>query len=728
MTTAQPANARPLDPVTFEVIRHRLVAITDEMSVTVKAVSGSPMVTDASDFNTALFMPDGGLVTLGRWNTLMAASLQEMAKHIIADCTDDPGIGADDQFIVNSPHKGALHAPDTGILAPIFWEGELVGWAGGCSHQLDVGGMEVSSVCPEATDIRQEGILIPPVKLVDGGKPRKDVWEMIVGMSRLPHNMSLDFKALISANDVAKGQIFQLIRRYGIDTLRAAMRGLVDFSEARVRRRLRELPDGVFRAVNYKDHDGRENRLYTIALEMTKRGEELIFDYSGSSPQSARFINCTEAGLMSAVYSAIFPILAYDVPWNAGAVAPMKIVTQPGLVVSASWPAPVSLGAVGVIWLAEVVAVEALSKMMACSPTLKDEAQANPPGAPDIFRVAGLDQYGEPFGGPMLDMGWMGEAAFGHRDGITVRGAHLSPQQQLPNAERIEGAMPLLYLYRRLQPDSGGPGHRRGGQSARTGYALHDSRGIMVIPGGHGFEVPNSLGLFGGYPGACNQRTFLRDTDLKERFASGLFPRDIRELEGEEQVLSAQPGRLTFGPNDAYEMCPMPGGGWGDPTRRDPELVAQDVADEVLSAAVAREIYGVALRGDGTADPEATATLRARIRADRAARPRQRTFDGGGVAIGKALWTLGEGLEIVETRDQPVTRCTGCGAVLAPAGENWKYYATVGTVEARSLGPYIRLHQDLEAREYACPGCGLLLALEITTHDAPPLWDIEVRR
>lgn len=723
-TSAQPAAG--LDPVTFEVIRHRLLAITDEMSLTVKAVSGSPMVTDASDFNTALFMPNGELVTMGRWNMLMAASLSEMARHTITDCGQDPGIHPDDQFIVNSPHKGALHAPDMGILAPIFHEGELIGWAGGCSHQLDVGGMEVSSVCPEATDIRQEGILIPPTKLVDAGRPRGDVWNMIVTNSRLPWNMSLDFKALISSNNVAKQAIAALIVRYGVDMLRAALQAMIAFSERKVRGRLRALPDGVFRAVTYKDHDGQQNKLYKIAVEMTKEGDQLTFDFSESSPQSPRFINCTIAGLMGAVYCSTFPILAYDVPWNAGALRPLRVIAPEGLVVSAAWPAPVSLGAVGVIWLSEMLCVEVLSKLTACSTTMASEAQANPPGAPDIFRVSGMDQFGEFFGGPLLDMGWMGEAAYEHRDGLTSRGAHVAPQQFLPNVERIEGAMPLLYLYRQLRPDTGGAGRRRGGQSAANGWAVHDTRAITVIPGGHGFEMPNSQGLFGGFPGACNQRTLLRNTDIASWIESGRLPAHIRDLAGEEQVLAAQPGRLVFGPSDAYEMCPMPGGGWGDPTLREPELVAEDLAGQVITEGVARDIYGVVVKADGNVDEGATAARRASIRETRAGWQRQQTFEAH-EALGEVLLRLGEGLELVQAGSELVVRCTSCGFVLAPADRNWKPYAAMSPVAPSELGPHIRLHEDLEARLYACPGCGLLLDVEILTKDSPPLWEIQLK-
>ncbi|MBM2811903.1 MAG: 5-oxoprolinase, partial [Chloroflexi bacterium] len=470
-----------------------------------------------------------------------------------------------------------------------------------------------------------------------------------------------------------------------------------------------------------------ENKLYRVAVEMTKEDDHLIFDFSTSSPQSPRFINCTIAGLLGAVYCSMFPILAYDLPWNAGVLRPIKVIAPEGLVVNAAWPAPVSLGAVGVIWLSEMICVEALSKLTACSTTMANEAHANPPGAPDIFRVMGMDQFGEFFGGPLLDMGWMGEAAYQHRDGLTSRGAHISSQQFLPNVERIEGSMPLLYLYRQLRPDTGGAGRRRGGQSASNGWAVHDTKAIGVIPGGHGFEMPNSQGRFGGYPGACNQRTLLRNTDIKEWLASGRLPNGIRELAGEEQILAAQPGRLTFGPDDCYEMCPMPGGGWGDPTAREPDLVAEDLVGQVITADVARDLYGVAIGADGSADLAATSELRERIHSQRASWPRGLAWDGPTASLGDVLHPLGEGLEVVRAGDSSVTRCTGCGFILSPGDANWKPYAGKKLASASDLGPFIRLHADLEARQYACPGCGLLLGLEILTADTPPLWDIQLR-
>src|SRR5690606_20356146 len=154
------------------------------------------------DFNTGLYRAFGEVVTMGKTVTFHAASLSLMVKHVIEDCEESPGIHPGDMFIVNHPHKGALHCPDVGVLAPIFHEGKRIGWTGGRAHQLDVGGMVAGSFASMAKDIRQEGMLIPPVKIVDRGELRTDVLNFITGMSRLPTNISLDLKGLMAANNV----------------------------------------------------------------------------------------------------------------------------------------------------------------------------------------------------------------------------------------------------------------------------------------------------------------------------------------------------------------------------------------------------------------------------------------------------------------------------------------------------------------------------------------------
>lgn len=307
-----------VDAITFEVIRHRLLAITDEQAAALSAVSGSPLVNEATDFNTGLYRAQGEVAAMGQTVIFHAASCSQMVRFVLEDCEEDPGVNEGDVFIVNNPYKGALHAPDMGVLAPIFHNGERIAWTGAACHQLDVGGMVHGSFASKATDVRQEAMLIPPLKLIDRGVMRTDVWNTITGMSRLPLNLGLDLKGMLAANNVAKRRLAELVDRYGVDTVLSVMDGLMDLSERRLRARLRELPDGEFTTRTYLDHDGHADTLHPVEVMLTKAGDQLTFDYSKSSPQTRGFVNCTYTGLLAGVYAGLLPILAFDLPWTEG--------------------------------------------------------------------------------------------------------------------------------------------------------------------------------------------------------------------------------------------------------------------------------------------------------------------------------------------------------------------------------------------------------------------------
>jgi hypothetical protein len=219
-TSAAPARraesaTTEVDPTTFEVIRHRMQSIVDEQAIALKSVSGSPIVTEATDFCCGLYLADGSIVSMGRQVLFHAGTTSQVIKSVIRKCAEDPGINDGDMFIVNNPYDGAVHPPDFSIVCPIFSGGELQAWSGCAAHQLDVGGMVFGSWCSKATEIQQECMIVPPVKLIERGKLRRDVWEMILSMSRLPFMIGLDFKAMIAANNVAKRRLAAMIERYG---------------------------------------------------------------------------------------------------------------------------------------------------------------------------------------------------------------------------------------------------------------------------------------------------------------------------------------------------------------------------------------------------------------------------------------------------------------------------------------------------------------------------------
>jgi len=716
-----------VDPVTFQVIHHRLNSIVDEQGATLSAISGSPLVNEATDYNTGIFRANGELVAMGKTVLLHAASVATMVKHIIADCEAEPGIAPGDMFMVNNPYKGSLHAPDMGLVAPIFHGGERIGWVGVCCHQLDVGGMAPGGSFPEAVDVRQEGVLIPPLKIVENGSFRHDIVEMITGMSRLPANMNLDFRGMLAANTVALKRIGETIAQYGVDTVLSVMDESIDKTEVEVRKRLRAMPDGIFRAQTFLDHDGAANRLYRIHVELTKTADSLTFDFTRSDDQAPRFVNCTEGGLSAGVRAAVLPILAHDLPWNEGVFRPIKLVSREGSVVSARFPAPVSQGPLGAMWLVETVATSALSKLVASTEAFIGEAQSSPNGGPDHLGLHGLNQHGEFFHSAILDMIYVGGGAYAHRDGLSPQGHRHMPALRLQNVESNEQVAPLLYLYRQMTPDTGGPGRNRGGTSLGTGYVVHGVDHMDIRLACHGYESPTAFGIFGGYPAACNIRKFRRGAGVRALIAAGSLPSDTDSCGGDLLDLPAKMiAPELFTDDDIYEMSPSAGAGWGDPLDREPERVLADVLDNAVSPGAAETIYGVIVK-QKRLDTEATAARRAEIRAVRSRWPVDQTLSDPPLANGE--WTVralvGDQATYSEQGGKLYFRCN-CGHAFAPAEENWKHYARHALASASDLGPRVKLHVDLQAELSACPSCGRLHAVEIKFRDEAPLWDVEL--
>lgn len=727
MSTVFQYEKKDVDAVTFEVIRHRLLSITDEQASTLASVSGSALVNEATDFNTGLYRAFGEVVTMGKTVTFHAASLSLMVKHVIADCESTVGIHEGDMFIVNHPHKGALHCPDIGVLAPIFVDGRRIGWTGACAHQLDVGGMVPGSFASMAKDIRQEGMLIPPVKLVDRGELRTDVLNFITGMSRLPINISLDLKGLMAANHIGIKSVLETVAKYGVDTVLTVMDGMMDLSETKMRKRLQELPDGIFRAQAFLDHDGFENKVYKVHVELRKRGDQIVFDYTGSDAQAPGFVNATRTGLLAGIYAGILPIIAFDLPWNDGLLRPLEVLATEGSIVSCKFPAPCSQGPLGAMWLIEVTTTEVMSKLMATHPDYLREAQAAPASGPDLFHIHGKNQYGEPATAPILEVMLSGGGAYAHRDGISVSGQRNITAGKAPNVEATELKLPVLYMYRRIITDSSGAGRSVGGQAAGAAFVLHGVDEVESLVACHGYESPTSRGLFGGYPSGCNHRRLLRHSNIRALMRDGIFPDRLDQVQGEEMVFNAKPPEFPFESHDVYECNPTAGGGWGDPLQRDAAQVAEDVASGAFSAAVAEAIFGVVLDASGL-DAAATQARRRAIQDARRAWPAERTLPRK-VQLDKTTAVqaiVGDVARLQQAQGETYFVCESCDTAVAPAAENWKHYARQHLATPAELGPRVKVHQDLEVVQHACPHCAQLLDVEVRRKGEASLFDIEV--
>lgn len=726
MNVPSRTQTQDIDPITFEVVRNRLSAITEEQAITLKAVSGSPVVTDATDFNVGTYLADGAIVTMGPQVLFHSGSMASVVRSIIKDFTVNPGITEGDMFILNDPYRGALHQPDVSIVAPVFYGGDRVAWVGSCAHQIDVGGMNFGSWSLKATEIQQEAMLLPGVKLVEGGELRQDIWQMIMGMTRMPMAVGLDLKAMIAANTVAGRRLVELFDRYGIDLVLRVMELEIEHSEAQLRARLRELPDGIFRAVDYLEHDGHENRLYEYRVTVTKHEDELLFDFEGTSLQAPGFINCTYSGLVGGVFTAVLPILGSGMRWNEGLLRPLTIKAPAGTVVNATWPAPVSSATIGSIWVVTNVCVAALSRLAITSTLTADNATAVTKGSMTALTLSGENRDGQPYGNFLLDSTAGGGGAYGDHDGLTASGDFCVPRPAITNVESHEATGPVLYLYRSIIRDSGGPGRQRGGATVGLAFTPHDVDQLRTMIVGHGVEVPNSIGLFGGLEGSCNRNGMLHAVDGHSPIGTISSYADLSSWPGQQVQFDAKPGFFSLHRGDALVYSFQGGGGFGDPIDRDPDEVATDVTDDYVSFEEAERVYGVVLTriGDGawTVDELGTERRRATIRATRTGGAFEGTSSAAPVGRNSTEGrVITPSLRLTPAGD---VACR-CGHRLA-AGPDWKTRASVRTVPPSDHGPWIVLHPELELREYACPACGTLLESEIARPDAPGLVTAEL--
>ena len=378
-----------LDPTLFEILRHRLWQITDEMAITLKRVSGSPSVTQVNDFMVSLFTPTGDILSGGwgvQWHiTSASAACKYIARKFAGHIEEG------DTYLLNDPYIAAIHQPDMYLISPIHYEGRLVAWCANFVHVTDVGAIDPGGFSPRATSVFHEGLRFKGVKLVEGGSLREDLFESIVGMTREPGMVALDLRSQIAANNVARGRMQQLYGKYGEATVQSAMRSLISYSEDALRRRLGELPDGTWRAKQYLDIS---DEIYEIRLAMTKSGNSLSFDFDGTSAQSPRGLNCTYWGALGGTMGAVFSLLCFDLPLNEGCIKPVQVQAPKGSVVNCEYPAPVSISTVGATISAANAAMITISKMLNASDQYHEELMAVGNACSCVVRHAGWNQEG----------------------------------------------------------------------------------------------------------------------------------------------------------------------------------------------------------------------------------------------------------------------------------------------------------------------------------------------
>ena len=728
-----------LDPIDFEVLRHRLWMINDEQGRVAAQVSGSPAVYEAKDFNTSLLTPDGDSLYVGIYTTRLSLCLNFAVKTVIERLGDAVGIEEGDAFVTNDPWCGAAHMNDILMVAPIHWGGRLVCWAGLAMHETDVGGPNPGSFTVGTPDVFGEGPLIPPIKMVELGRIREDLEALVIRNSRTSEVNGLNVRARIAAINRTRERIREMIAEYGVDTFMALQDELLRTVRASFARRLRSLPEGSWRGEGFLDHDGNENRLYRVRLRMTKTGDRLAFDYTGTDRQARGAVNCTRVGLESGTVSAILPMLCYDMPWSPGAIMPaIDFVSEEGTLNNATHPAAVSMATVAATFATSHVASQAIGKMLASSELAGSEAQANWSPAWQGATLAGRHEDGRPFTAVLLDQsGGGGGRAW--KDGPDTGGLPGTPAMGIANVETYEKEYPILYVYRRQSRDTGGAGRYRGGVGTEAMLVPHRTDGpIDLTLLTHGASQPESQGLYGGYPSSVQVRVLLRGADIRERFARGEIAAGLEDADCEALEPQAAKTRTIVNEDDAWVIACAGGGGYGDALLRPAEAVADDVRAGLCSREVAEAVYGVMLDDAGEVDAAATGEARRAIRARRLAegRPFAEAYPDHAAwapnpprATGEPVAAIGQAVAVAERGGAYWYDCRSCRHPLAPVSADPKTGALVRSVPMEMLSPWNRfgLVGEIAVNEYVCPGCAHLLSVEVRRAGDPPLLDTELR-
>ncbi len=694
-----------LDPITFEVIKHRLWQINDEQAIAIKTISASPIVVEGNDFNVGLFTADGQVVTAGIGSVVHVTTMGDALRSIIAEAGR---IRDGDVFLTNDPFLGALHQNDVVIAAPLFRGEDIFMWIGNVLHHPDVGGVDEGSFCINARTIYQD----PPryfLKIVDRGELSSEVERTFVTNSRLPDMVALDLRAQIGAINVARSRLTELLDERGEDLVRTVMARSIDVAEAQLRERIRAMAEGSWTGIAYMDGDRvGSDRIHEVRVRLTRDGETLHFDYTGSSPQVDAAVNATLPATVSGSAVPLFSFLCQgDIDWNEGLRRCLRVTAPEGTVVNATFPAPVSISTVGFRWLVTVAASQAIAKMFNASEGFRDRVCPSWNVSSNCNNLFATTDDGRRVGALLSDHRGSGAGARSFADGFSHAGTITSFAGSLGNVESTEWKLPLLYVYRRQLRDSGGPGMYRGGLTSAVALTPYGADQVVFkSTNTAGTDQTNAHGIDGGYPGAGSQVGLIRDSAVWDRIAAGAPPLDDEDFGAPIEYLPSK-AEGVLGRGDAFVFYAAGGGGYGDPLDRDAEAVARDVAEDWVSPERARSDYGVAITDDGAVDAAATEALRTEIRAQRK-QGRPGTWALEDRVAGDGETRIGEN---VMARDGGLA-CRRCETILTGASGR----VVEATAPLAKAGPWIALRwggdsPNFALAEIACPGCGTLLSV-----------------
>lgn len=580
---------RNIDPITMEVIKNALSSIADEMALVIMRTAYSSIVRDSMDYSTGMCDAEGRVVAHGLTCPLHLGSFPDAMQQMIGEYSGNMRPG--DMFIFNDPYGGGgMHIPDVYIVKPIFLDGELEGYAATLVHQTDLGGLAPGSNAVHATEIYQEGLRIPIVKLFEEGRLNETIDKVIAKNTRFPDKVRGDMRAQVAACLSAEKAYLHLLEKYGRSTLRCYTEEMHDYAEHLMRTEIEAIPDGVYTYHDYIDGLGDPPEEIVFDLEVTVKGEEIVVDWTGTSPQVKGAINCPVPFTKSAAYLALKCLAEQEIPNFEGFTRPIQVIAPLGSIVNPRLPGACNARA--------IVGFRMLDALFGAF------AQAVPARVPAAgeggvsFPAIGGYHDDVPFVCTETLAGAWG--AMPERDGvhgIPNPGGNMTNQP----VEMIEALYPVEVERYALVENSGGPGRFRGAPAFVRQYRLLGEEAVLTMRSDRRRHLP--YGLAGGYPGTPSW--------------------NIINPGAGQRVLPAMPMEaIRLAKDDVFCHISAGGGGHGSPLEREPEQVLKDVLEERLSTEYARRVYGVVIDPASiVVDPDATDQLRREMHARAVTRP-----------------------------------------------------------------------------------------------------------
>jgi N-methylhydantoinase B len=563
------APARDIDPFTVEILKDGLIAIGDEMFIALQRTSKSTIIYEVLDFATGLTDAKGQLITQGNGVTGFLGTLTFAVTYTLEKFGVD-GLEPGDVVITNDPYTGGgTHLSDVSLVVPIFYDGELVAFSASKAHWTEVGGKDPGSWTTDATEVFQEGLQFPCVKLYEGGRAVQSLIDLIEANVRLPDMTLGDMHAQAASLRLGERRFVELCDKYGLDVVLGSIEALLDYGEKLTRLELGKLPQGVYEAEDMIDDDGIGNGPFPVRVKVTITDDEFVCDFTGTHPQVPGPVNCTLTGLHSGVRTIFKAITGPQIPVNEGCFRPLRVICPPGTIFTAERPAPVST-----YWETMEYVTDLVWKALA--PVVPHRLPAGHflsvcgvvvaglhPDTNDLFLLV------EPQAG-----GWGAAETRGGEQGLMCVGDGETYVIPIEVAEARYGI--LVDQYALDTEAEGGAGRHRGGRGCIRDYrAVADEVFLTATFGRHKFAP---WGVAGGLPGSRNEvRIFHKDSP---------------------EVVLGKCARYRLEKGEVARLITATGGGWGPPHERPVEEVIEDVRDEYVTLAHAERDYGVVLDPD----------------------------------------------------------------------------------------------------------------------------------